>query len=484
MQRLNVALDQNINPLYLRIASAVRLNIQAGGLRTEEALPSARNLAKELGCNRHTVMAAYQELIAQGWLESIERHSYRVASHLPIEHSKFAAKYRKQKNKGFVWRSNHSLLNESQPVKKAHQYRYNFAGGSPGVSLFPHQEFKGYVRDAFSKVEPNDAHYGQGQGNEAFLIQAQTYLRRVRGITDKEIITVNGSQEALYIIARLFIKPGDNVLVESLGYQPAWEAFRLAGANLIGVHQLESGIDIAHLQTLLTQHSFKLIYLTPLHQYPTTATLPIQHRSAIYALAAEHNIIVVEDDYDHEFHYDSQPLAPMAASDPLGLVIYLSTFSKIFYPGCRVGMMAVDKAIAPSVLAYRKILNHKPNPMLQRAIADWMRSGGFERHLRRMSKTYQQRRDHMLKLITERQQRGIELNCKQPAGGMALWLDIKSRACEFEQYCQQKDIYLMAEEHFHLNPEHSQNRFVRMGFAGIAPELQSQAFALMDAFWC
>lgn len=483
MQLLNLSLDPTIRPLFLRIADAVRRGIQTGALHSGETLPSARNLANQLSCNRHTVMAAYQELIAQGWLESVERRLYRVASHLPIEKSSFAAKQSEHQAESFTWQLNQPLISQPQPEKAAHQYRFNFAGGSPGVNLFPHQEFKSYVRDAYSKIEPNDAHYGQGQGNEAFLAQAQTYLRRIRGITDKEIISVNGSQEALYLIARLFVKPGDNVLVESLGYKPAWDAFRLAGANLIGVRQCETGIDIAHLQALLAQQSFKFIYLTPLHQYPTTVTLPIQHRAAVYALAVEYNLPIVEDDYDHEFHYDSQPLAPMAATDPHGLVIYLSTFSKIFYPGCRLGMMAVDKVIAPTILAYRKIINHKPNPMLQRAVAEWMRSGGFERHLRRMSKVYRQRRDHMLSLITERQQQGVELGCQQPAGGMALWLDIKRGASEFEQLCKQKDIYLMAEAHFHLDPTQSQNRYMRMGFAGIAPQQQIQAFELMDQFW-
>ena len=149
------------------------------------------------------------------------------------------------------------------------------------------------------------------------------------------------------------------------------------------------------LEQIINQYSVKLIYLPPLHQYPTTVTLPVSRRMAIYKIAARHNIAIIEDDYDHEFHYRWQPLAPMAANDPRGQIIYLSTFSKIMFPGIRIGFIAVDKSLAQATVNYRTLINHKVSTPLQDAVARWMVSGDFERYLRKITKCYQNRSDLM-----------------------------------------------------------------------------------------
>jgi len=281
-------------------------------------------------------------------------------------------------------------------------------------------------------------------------------------------MAVNGSQEALYLIAQVLLKKGDKVAVESLGYRPAWNAFQSAGAELLGIRQHSKGIDVLHLAELIETQNVKLIYLTPLHQYPTTVTLPIDERMKIYKLAAEHNVVIVEDDYDHEFHYNSQPLAPLAADDPQGLVIYLASFSKIMFPGCRVGCIAVDGSLLNTLVNYRMMINHKTSPIMQDAIALWMQDGAFERHLRRMTKLYQQRRDSLVALLNTYKTQGIDLDYLLPAGGMALWLDIKDKASELEAYCLQQNIYIQTESQFHLEQKNNQNRFVRLGFAGMS----------------
>lgn len=469
MKTLTLLLDEQLKPVFLRIAYGLRHAIQTGKLTANEPLPSARKLAEQLGTNRHTIMAAYQELIAQGWVESIERKGYRVAQSLPIEESNHSLSYHPLVEKAFNWDIN-TDISESSLDKPAHKYRYNFAGGSPDVSLFPFKDFKSYMNESLSRPNFDDLNYGNNAGNNNFIHQVKTYLRRVRSITDKEIIAVNGSQEAIYLIARLLLKSGDKVAVESLGYQPAWNAFKTTGADLVPIQQHDNGIDIKQLEKVFSTTDIKLLYLTPLHQYPTTVTLPIHERMAIYQLATKYNVAILEDDYDHEFHYDCQPLIPLAAEDPLGLVIYLSTFSKIMFPGGRIGFIAVDKALVPAIMRYRSVMNHKPNVLMQDAIGRWMQDGGFERHLRRMSKRYHQRRDHLIQLLNMYKAQGIALDYDLPAGGMSLWLDIKSHAHELEQVCHENDIYLAAEHHFHLDPTKDENRYVRLGYAGLSSD--------------
>ncbi len=469
MKNLTLSLDNQLKPVFLRIAYGLRHAIQTGQLAAREPLPSARKLAAQLNTNRHTIMAAYQELIAQGWVESIERKGYHVAPSLPIESSSQLHTGTLENPSPFQWNLR-TDLSESTLNKPAHKYQYNFAGGSPDVSLFPFKDFKSYMSDSLSRPNWDDLSYGNNAGNENFLHQVKTYLRRVRSITNKDIIAVNGSQEALYLIARLLLSEGDKVAVEALGYQPAWNAFRATGANLVPIVQHDNGIDLKHLESVFISGGVKLLYLTPLHQYPTTVTLPIHERMAVYRLAAKYNVAILEDDYDHEFHYDSQPLTPLAADDPLGLVIYLSTFSKIMFPGGRIGFIAVNKNLSPAILRYRSVMNHKPNVLMQDAIGRWMQDGGFERHLRRMTKCYHNRRDHLIGLLEAYKSQGVLLNYHIPAGGMSLWLDIHHHAAELESACSEHDIYIAAEYNFHLDKCNDRNRYIRLGYAGISTE--------------
>ena len=325
MKVLNLTIEGLSKKLYLNIANAIKTSIKSGNVKPLEKLPSARLLAEQLDVNRHTIMAAYNELIAQGWVETRERRGYTVASTLPI----YGAITNKELTKPLSTQHKWRIIkpNEAKAQRPASHYSYNFAGGNPDINIFPFNEFRGYINDALNRPAIKDLNYGDNAGFPPFIQEVATYLRRVRSITDKEIIVVNGTQEALYLIAQILLKKGDKVAVESLGYRPAWKAFENSGATLIGIKQTSQGIDVKHLEQMFKANEIRLLYLTPLHQYPTTTTLPVAERIKVYRLAQHYNIPIIEDDYDHEFHYDSQPLAPMAANDPSGLVIYLSSFS-------------------------------------------------------------------------------------------------------------------------------------------------------------
>lgn len=472
LKTLNLTLDNSTKKLYLQIAFAIRHAIENENVVPTEKLPSARTLAEQLSVNRHTVMAAYNELVAQGWVEAQFRQGYRVAKSLPIFSSKHVvqklnSKHNQDQEKQIhqhAWRI--VKANDSVPSLPACQYLYNFAGGNPDIDLFPFNEFRGFMNEALNRPNKKELNYGDNNGFSPFIHEVSTYLRRVRSITNKEIIVVNGTQEALYIIAQVLIKTGDKVAVESLGYQPAWNAFKNSGAELIAVKQTDQGIDIEHLEQLIKKQKIRLLYLTPLHQYPTTTTLAMSKRKRIYQLAQQYNFPIIEDDYDHEFHYNSQPLAPMAANDPAGLVIYLSSFSKIMFPGIRLGIIAVDKSLVRHIVNYRALLNHKVNVVLQDAVARWMKDGGFERHVRKATRHYQKRRQCMVALMTEFINEGIIIQFSIPAGGMALWVNVGSNAQEIAELAKQQDIYLLAEHAFHLDKKNDQDKFIRLGFAG------------------
>lgn len=467
----------------MKIAQAIRHAIKQGQLKPKESLPSARHLAMQLGVNRHTIMAAYNELIAQGWIDAKPRSGYKVVEHLPIEASKaLLSKGRhvynehSSSNQQFKWRfaKQPELVKASE--KSANDYRFNFSGGQPDIREFPFREFKSYFSHACQKPKFEQLSYGDNQGDAALLEQIAIYLRRVRAINDKELMICNGSQEALYMVSQLLLQSGDKVAVEQLGYPPAWAAFRSTGAELVTIEQDEQGVVPSALAKVLATGGVKLIYLTPLHQYPTTATLGIAHRMEIYQLAAKYGVAIIEDDYDHEFHYDSQPIAPLASDDPLGLVIYISTFSKLMFGGARIGYVCADKVLISQLAAYKTLVNHKSNVLVQQAVAHWMRFGGFESHLRKMTRLYHKRRDHLVALLTQYQGQGLPLKFTCPAGGMAIWLDTGKSIIGLKEVLLEQDVYLQTEVEFNLD-KHLANdayRYIRLGFAAMTEEETAQ----------
>ena len=468
MQQLNLTpqLTDSQKPLYLRLADALRQQIKTAMVAPGDAMPSARILAEQLQTNRHTVMAAYRELIAEGWVESRQRQGYRVVAELPTAAYHTDAPAGDTRRKPFAWRLNQPDL--QLPPRPAAEFAVNFSGGSPDISLFPFKEFKSYLGQACDRPRLDKLNYGDNAGLPLFIEQLEIYLRRVRAISQRQIVVVNGSQEALYILSRLLLAPGDKVAVEQLGYRPAWQSFTATGAQLLAVRQDHQGMDPDHLAELAATQQIALIYLTPLHQYPTTVTLPVARRLQIYQIAARHGIPIIEDDYDHEFHYRCQPLAPMAAEDPEGLVIYLSTFSKIMFPGIRVGFIAADPPLAEAILRYRSLMNHKSNVLIQDAIGRWMADGAFARYLRKVTRTYEQRRDQMVAGLRQLQQRGLALDFHQPDGGMALWVDIQHCAGQLARDAASQGIYLQDETQFHLVSGNNEDRFIRLGYAGLA----------------
>jgi GntR family transcriptional regulator/MocR family aminotransferase len=477
---LNLVIENTSDKLYLKIANAIRKAIENGNAISGEKLPSARFLASQMSVNRHTVMSAYHELVAQGWVETQERQGYSVAKTLPIYSSLVSSNQSLSPIKKHQWRIAKTQVSDLK--RHASNYQFNFAGGNPDIALFPFNEFRGYMNDAMNRPPINELNYGDNSGFSPFIGEVSTYLRRIRSIANKEIIVVNGTQEALYIISQILLKAGDKVAVESLGYRPAWNALKNAGAELIGVKQTKEGIDVEHLEQLFKKQNLRLLYLTPLHQYPTTTTLPAAQRIKVYRLAQQYNVPIIEDDYDHEFHYDSQPLAPMAANDPAGLIIYLSSFSKIMFPGVRLGIIAVDKTLAPHLVNYRTMINHKANVILQDAVARWMKEGGFERHLRKATRIYQKRRQCMVDILNRFIEEGINLDFTVPPGGMALWVNVGENAEQIAQKARDNNIFLLAENVFHLDQKNNEDKFIRLGFAGQSEDKIKQGLLLLKPF--
>jgi GntR family transcriptional regulator/MocR family aminotransferase len=480
MHPLDIQFNDTGKAKYLQLAQVIRNAIIKGDLVAGTKLSSARVMAKAYQLNRHTIMNALQLLVAEGWLVSFQRSGYCVTESLPIQSSVDASGIPKLAAKPYQF----SQQLEAPQTMELNQYRFNFAGGLPDLAHFPYKEFKRAMSQVFNYLDVTKLHYGDISGVVELKLQIEGYLQKARNLKPADLLICNGSQEALFLIAKAFIGKGDFVAGETLGYPPARKAFAACGAQLIDIKQDDEGLCVDDLKAQLEYYPIKLLYLTPLHQYPTTVTLSPTRRLQIYQLCYAHNVLIIEDDYDHEFHYRCQPLQPMAADDPAGIVIYLSTFSKIMFSAARIGYICAAPQVIAQLTAWKQLMNHKNDVVMQLAVAHWMKEGGFERHLKRMTKLYKQRYEAMDAYLNSLQRQGHPLDYIKPDGGMAMWVNFNTSVDLLKSQMQEQGVYLQTEEEFYYDDAARSLRpamlkHVRLGFAGQSVEVMEQGLAIV-----
>lgn len=468
MQPLNIEFNEQRKAKYLQLAQALRSAIIKGDIAVGTKLSSARKMAQTYQLNRHTIMNALQLLVAEGWVESHERSGYKVTQTLPIQSSANTKQVPIVTPKPYKFAKE---LAVPAPAMNLNDFKYNFAVGLPDLNCFPYKQFKRSLSYVFNHADTSKFHYGDISGVSELKQQVSSYLHKARNLKVTDLLICNGSQEALFLISKAFINKGDFVAVETLGYPPARKAFAACGAQLVDIKQDEHGLCVDDLKAQLSQYSIKMLYLTPLHQYPTTVTLSPTRRMQIYQLCYKYGVMIIEDDYDHEFHYKCQPLQPMAADDPAGIVIYLSTFSKIMFSAARIGYICAPPEVIAQLCAWKQLMNHKNDVVMQLAVAHFMKEGSFETHLKRMTKLYKKRFEAMDNELSLMQSKGLPIEYVKPDGGMAMWVNLNKPVHGLKSALQMQGVYIQAEPEFYyqeaarsLIPK--KQSYIRLGFAG------------------
>lgn len=483
MKLMNIILSQDDKPIYLKIADAIRKLIADGSLCPGDRLMSTRQLAAQLDVNRNTVINALAELVAEGWIISSERSAFRVNDVLP---DGFFRTRREDQLKEFPVKTDWELSRETDLMGNFFNIPASqvlLDSSSPDLRLFPVNEFKNCMVEAltFSPGKVLGYARGQGQGHAPLISALTTYLRRFRSISDHELMVTHGSQEALFLCGLAFLGHGKRVAVPELSYPPAWEAFRASGATLIGIKSDRAGIDPDSFASIVKKQKIHLVYLTPLHQFPISRKLSQHRRNHIYAIAAQHGIPIVEDDYDHEFHYETSTPSPMASQDSAQIVIYISTFSKILFPGIRIGFMAVPKVLLEPLVRFRRIVNLQNQTVTQDAVARWMQTPGFEKHLYAMRQRYQERRDFMAAVLNKMKATRESLDFHTPEGGMAIWLDTGENSSLLAKQALKQGFTLQHEGLFHLHNQPGTH--IRLGFSAHSKEEINQGLEQLQTLW-
>ncbi len=427
--------------LSLRIARGVAVDIRAGRLRPGDRLPGARTLAARLGVHRNTVAAAWRELVAEGWLVSTPRGGMRVAPGVGPQEAAGASggvgigaagPRRGRGRRGGAVPGGASVApvpdRASSPgfalpevwLPRAPEVDPPGAlilhGGKPDLRLLPLPALGRAWRRALAGSGRSLVDYGDPRGHRALRDALARWLRAHRAlpVDGDGLVVTRGSQHALHLVARACFAPGSRVAVESFGYSPAWAAFRLAGVEPVPVPVDGEGIDVDALARL----DVAGVYVTPHHQYPTMVGLSPRRRASLLAWAAARRVPVVEDDYDHEFHFAGAPRLPLRHADPDGVVVYVGTLAKALAPGLRIGFVVAGAEVLRRVERLRVAIDRQGDLVTERAVAELLDEGEVERHVARMRRVYAERGRALAGLVTEH----LGVPTSPPEGGLALWV--------------------------------------------------------------
>jgi GntR family transcriptional regulator/MocR family aminotransferase len=472
-------------PHFLRIARAIADDVRRGRLRPGAPIPGSRELAQMLGVHRNTVLAAYRELVAEGWLTTEPARGTFVSLAMPeVAARRFASAATLREEVPARVGFDLAPAEREAPVVEMRAPQgdvISLMGGVPDVRLAPTASLARAFRRSLKTTGRALLSYGDPAGPPRLRVAIAQMLSASRGLAASadSVFVTRGSQMALYLVARTLLVPGDVVAVEAFGYRPAWEAFRAAGARCVPLAVDEGGLDVAALGELVAETRVRAVYVTPHHQYPTTVTLAAGRRLELLELARRARFAILEDDYDHEFHYDGRPVLPLASADRAGVVVYFGTLSKVLAPGLRIGYVVASRALIERVAARRRYIDRQGDLAIEHAVAELFEDGELGRHVRRVRRAYLERRGVLVEGL--RQRFSSVLAFTTPAGGTAIWARVFPEVSPelWAARALERGVLVHTARAFSFDAR--PRPFVRLGFAQASPAEIREALKRLEA---
>ena len=472
-------------PLHRQLYDELRRAILARRLKPGERVPSTRALAKSLKLSRATVTQSYEQLISEGYLQAVIGSGTKVCAQLPDDLLRTtpvkAMKAAVQKMHTAAVKLSHygASLDNLLPLEAPEpELPINFKSGRPALEEFPMSEWRRLLLRHCRTGKADLLDYATNlQGVPELRKAISDYLARARAVrcTPEQVIIVNGSQQAIDLITKVLIDRGDSVAVENPGYLGARRAFLAQGAKLLPIPVDENGIVVERLEAKLASN-VRLIYVTPSHQFPTGAVLPLARRLELIRWAECTGAVIVEDDYDSEFRYSSRPISALQGLAERANVIYVGTFSKVLFPALRIGYIVVPDGLA-HVFARARWLADRQTPTLEQlALTDFIVEGHLERHLRRMRTLYDRRRQALVRALNQHFTGRVEILGEN--AGMHLMVRLRTKLPQKNlpqknlsdeqvvQHAAQAGVGLVSARIYYLGPAPA-DEFV-LGYAGLS----------------
>ncbi len=475
-------------PIYIQIANGFITEILSGKIASGLKLPGSRLLATQLQVHRKTIVAAYQELETQGWITSIPAKGSFVNDKIPVYKAKgFSNNIPTEKvsleKANFDFKPRFEKLFETNPVLSSSSFLHRIDDGNPDIRLAPIKALSRHYRSFMNQPSfyKNLGYTNELKGSMHLRKELMQYLSETRSVNvlPENILITRGSVMGFYLLFQTLLQDGGNVLVGATNFQTANNIIQHSKGKLIYVPVDENGIDVDAVEKICKRKTIRAIYIIPHHHHPTTVSLSAERRMKLLMLAEEHNFVIVEDDYDYDFHYDSAPLLPLASHDRFGRVIYVGSLSKSVAPAFRIGFLVGPADLLTELAYFRRIIDRQGDRLLERAIATLFEEGEIRRHLRKALKTYRLRRDHLDDLLQTKLRNCVEY--KSPDGGLATWVrfDPKLDLNAISEKAKTKNLFIAPATKY--NPLGVNKNAVRFGFASRTEDEMTAAIDVLKS---
>ncbi len=408
--------------LQEQVFDQVREAILTGQLPPATRLPATRILALDLQLSRNTILGAFERLHAEGYIEGLAGSGTRVSKILPEElllaRKNSPAPARSKVTAGKLSRLSLACLASTHQNRHRPGPKRAFRPDLPDLSQFPFKLWGQMITRSWRNPPTEALLTGEMEGYFPLRQSISDYLGAVRGLhcSPEQVLITSGAQQALDLIARVIIDPGDGVWLEDPGYPGLRSTLQAAGAKIHDIPVDEGGLCVE--QGLRLAPNSVLAAITPSHQYPLGITMSLTRRLEILDWAQKANAWILEDDYDSEFRYAGKPHLALQGLDQSQRVIYVGTFSKVLFPSLRLGYVVVPQPLLASFLAVRTSLDDYPALALQPALHHFIIEGHFASHIRKLRKLYAKRQQMLIdallqhtkgQLIAARAQAGMHL---------------------------------------------------------------------------
>ena len=410
--------------MYRQLYDKLRRAILDGRLRAGAKLPSTRGLAQELAIARNTVMGAYEQLLAEGYLEGKTGSGTYVARTLPeavLNVSPVRPTASVTRNPGRLSRRGQTLATNRLGIRYIEPPR-PFRPGTPAIDHFPFDLWSRLLAKYWRREPAGLLPYTDPAGYEPLRAAIAEYISAARAVRcdPEQIIVVSGAQQALDLATRLLLDPGDEVWMEDPGYNGARAAFLGAGVKPVAVPIDNDGLDVT-MGEKLSPHA-RLAYVTPSHQYPTGVVMTLSRRLGLLRWAERKRRWILEDDYDSEFRYASRPVPSLQGLDKSGTVIYCGTFSKVLFPSLRLGYIVVPASLVDAFRGAKAVVDRHCPTVEQAVLAEFIAEGHLARHIRRMRMLYLERKDALLEILRRELAGAVEVRSHEAGMHVVGWL--------------------------------------------------------------
>lgn len=450
--------------IYIQIEKYIKDMIFKGLFIKGSKLPSTRELSKILEVSRNSVITAYENLECQGILYTIKGKGTFINENNASKSEKWSVSWENKTN-------NYGKLAEKLDIVKSEipweKNLISFKSISPQGELFDMEEFKKAFLNRISLEGHKILNYGYAKGYKLLMEYLLEYMR-IKGvdIVGKDIIITNGFTEGLEMVLSTFTTPGDKILCENPTHNTAIKLMKVNGLEIIGVKMNDDGIDIHELEAKLNEINVKFAYLTPSYHNPTGIVMKPEKRYEVYNILKKYNVPIIEDGFSEELLYSSSPVSPIAALDGgSNGVVYIGSFSKILFPGMRIGWILADKRMIEILESVKRCKNIHTSFLDQGVLYEYLSSGAFEKHIKKVRRFYKKKYEFALQCIDKY----IPHSFVSGEGGLHIFIGIKNiNTRELLDRCYERDVIFTPGDIFYV--DNTGDNTLRLGFSRVSLE--------------